>query len=260
MLNSNDSGAASLRDAVASANASGVADTIVFGDGSGSGGTNFLDAAPDIITLTSAQLDLTDSTTITGTGERLLTVSGNNTNRVFFVNNGDSAVITGMTITEGSGTTFLGGGGLLIDGGTVALTDCAISGNSGFGGGGLMAYNGTTTLTNCTVSGNSTTTNTGGGLYIRNGTATLTNFTVSGNSSLLIAGGVFSGNAATMINCIQQLRQLRRGLIRTVSSFLGQHDRRQEHSRHGPGAGAFAAGQQPDRQRPTTAPVGSAPT
>ncbi|HEX3146884.1 MAG TPA: hypothetical protein VHR66_02210 [Gemmataceae bacterium] len=44
VLNSNDTGAGSPRQAVADANANIGPDTIGFADGSGSGGTNFLDA------------------------------------------------------------------------------------------------------------------------------------------------------------------------------------------------------------------------
>src|SRR5207342_2147482 len=49
VLNTNDTGAGSLRDAVASANANVGVDTIIFGNGSGGGGTNFLDSVPDTI-------------------------------------------------------------------------------------------------------------------------------------------------------------------------------------------------------------------
>src|SRR5438094_6829098 len=58
VLNTNDSGAGSLRQAVLDANANVGVDTIVFGDGSGTGGTNFLDATPDTIVLTGGQLTL----------------------------------------------------------------------------------------------------------------------------------------------------------------------------------------------------------
>src|SRR5262245_59296459 len=101
VLNVNDSGAGSLRDAVAQANTNPGPDTIVFGDGSGGGGTNFLDATPDVITLTSGELPLTDSagTTITGSGANLLTVSGNLNSQVFNQSAGTST-LAGMTITE----------------------------------------------------------------------------------------------------------------------------------------------------------------
>lgn len=104
VLNANNSGAGSLRQAVLNANANvGVADTIVFGDGSGTGGTNFLDATPDTIFLTSGTaITFTDAalTTVVGTGEGRLTVDGSGASRVFDVNPG-AAAVSGMTITGG---------------------------------------------------------------------------------------------------------------------------------------------------------------
>src|SRR4051812_42439255 len=100
VLNSNDAGAGSLRQAVLDANANlGAADTIVFGDGSGGGGTNFLDAVPDTILLTSAAINFADTarSTIVGTGEGLLSVSGNNVNTVFTVSSAAPLVASGMT-------------------------------------------------------------------------------------------------------------------------------------------------------------------
>src|SRR5262245_4405369 len=79
VLNNLDDGSAgSLRWAVDQANASAGADTIDFGDGSASGGTNFLDSTPDTITLGGSQLELTDAatTTIGGPGANLLSISG----------------------------------------------------------------------------------------------------------------------------------------------------------------------------------------
>ena len=83
-----------------------------------------------------------------------MTVSGGGLSRVFQVDAGVTASISGLTIT--GGTTTGNGGGLYNDGGTATLTDCTVSGNSASDdGGGLYNRLGTTTLTDCTVSGNS---------------------------------------------------------------------------------------------------------
>ena len=112
---------------------------------------------PQTITLTGGQLELTDTTgptTITGPAAGLLTVSGNGPSRVFQVDGGVTASISGLTITGGNAAG--NGGGLCNNGGTLTLTDCTVSGNSASGsGGGLFNVGGTATLTDCTVSGNS---------------------------------------------------------------------------------------------------------
>jgi hypothetical protein len=91
VLNTNDTGAGSLRDVVAQANANAGADDIVFNTNPGLG-TDFDDATPDTIVLTSGEITFTDSatTTLIGTGANRLSVSGNNASRVFLMNPGAS--------------------------------------------------------------------------------------------------------------------------------------------------------------------------
>src|SRR5690348_11524039 len=70
----NDSGAGSLRDAITQANDHAGADTIIF--------------AEDIrgkITLTSGQIQITDTLTIRGPGAGALTLDGNLQSRIFSV-------------------------------------------------------------------------------------------------------------------------------------------------------------------------------
>ena len=110
VLNTNDSGAGSLRAAVLQANTDGGGDTINFSN---------LFNTPQTITLTSGQLLLTGTatTTISGPGANLLSVNGNNASRVFAVYGG-SAALSGLTITGGSADR---GGGLRNIGGTLSL-------------------------------------------------------------------------------------------------------------------------------------------
>ena len=82
-----------------------------------------------------------------------MTVNGDGASRVFQVDGGVTASISGLTITGGNAGNGDGGG--LLNYGTTTLTNCTISGNSANDGGGLNNRGGTATLTNCTVSGNS---------------------------------------------------------------------------------------------------------
>jgi hypothetical protein len=59
---------------------------------------------PATITLTQGQLELSNTgtaITIDGPGAGLLSISGNNANRVLLVDNGVTAVPSGLTITGG---------------------------------------------------------------------------------------------------------------------------------------------------------------
>ena len=85
---------------------------------------------PQTITLNGTQLELSDTTgteTITGPAAGV-TVSGGGKSRVFQVDSGVTASISGMTITGGKTTG--NGGGLSNNGGNVTLTNCTVSGNS----------------------------------------------------------------------------------------------------------------------------------
>src|SRR5262245_7719977 len=82
VLNTNDSGVGSLRDAVASANANAQADTIQFASG--------FFSVPRTITLSSGAITFagdTALTTVTGPAAGV-SVSGGNTQQVFWVNAG----------------------------------------------------------------------------------------------------------------------------------------------------------------------------
>ena len=205
------------------------ADTIQFDPTLFSGG-------PQTITLTLGQLPVTAAVTITGPGANLLTIDGNNTSRIFNVNddNGDTAIrvaISGLTLTRGAGQSQSGGaisnaedlaltnstlsgnkaflGGGISNSGTLTLTNSTLSGNGalfsfpGYGsdGGGIFNYvGGTLTLTNSTLSGNSAS-GSGGGIF-NNGTATLTNSTLSGNTAGVNGGGITNYGSATLNNTI----------------------------------------------------------
>jgi hypothetical protein len=184
VLNLNDSGPGSLRQAVLDANAHPGADTI-----------NFAQGLHGTIKLTSGELSVTDSVTINGPGADKLSVSGNDASRVFETAAGINVTISGLTITHGKAPDQ--GGGILNDGANLTLSGDVLSQNVAFEsatdaalGGGLRSLDGTLTITGCTITGNRALGGTGpsafgdahgGGLYILAGSATIRNSTISGN-------------------------------------------------------------------------------
>jgi len=178
VINTNDSGAGSLRQALADTN---DGDTIDF-------------AVTGTITLTTDELLVDKSITISGPGSDNLTVDGNHASRVFHVSSGVTATVAGLSITNG-GEVPGAGGGIYNDHSTLAIDHCTVSGNHGSVGGGVYndGYSGTATLTvtNSTFSGNSVaapySVGSGGGIY-NNGSY--------GSATLTVANSTFSGNSA----------------------------------------------------------------
>ncbi len=188
--------AGTLRYAIAEANAATSPSAIEFELGSG----------PATITLLQGQLELSnasDATTIyEGPGQEGVTISGNNASRVFQVDLGVTASISGLTLTGGNAGTDGYGGGLANYGGNVTLTNCTLSGNSATYGGGVASTGGSTlTLTNCTVSGN--TASKAGGVDLTNGAlGMLSNCTIAGNYAYSSSGGVNGFDAtASLTDC-----------------------------------------------------------
>ncbi len=123
VTNLHDSGAGSLRAAVAAADSTSAA--VI----------NFAPSLHGTIGLTSGELDLTGNMTIAGPNPAKLTVSGSNLSRVFDVAPGVTATISGLTIANGSAMsttdpTQQGGGGVLNEAGaTLYLTNDVFASN-----------------------------------------------------------------------------------------------------------------------------------
>src|SRR5438270_1120640 len=149
VTNTNDSGPGSLRQALADAN---NGDTINF-------------AVTGTIGLTSDELLVTRSITISGPGAENLAVNGNAKSRVFHIVSGQTVTISGLTITNGHVSDS--GGGIYNDHAVLTLNDCTISDNSATGniGGGIHndgkdVGHATLQINNCLITNNS-----GGGIY-----------------------------------------------------------------------------------------------
>ena len=199
VLNTNDSGPDSLRQAMLGAS---PGDTILFQQG-----------LTGTIALSST-LAITENLTIEGPGSGALTISGQNTIQDFSVSNGVSATISGVSIANG----YAAVGGGIFNAGNLVVNDCAISGNSAvIGGGGILndgAYNAVTgrlngysalpTLTLIDSDISSNTAQAGGGVFNNGGTMTVSNSTFSDNSANTgnhasgTGGGIFNAYGGTM--------------------------------------------------------------
>jgi hypothetical protein len=182
-----DNGAGSLRDAVVAAAPGDVIDFAVAG----------------AILLTSGEILINKSLTITGPGARQLTVSGNVTSRVFRVAVGNVVGISGLTLADGRDPVF---GGAVTNSGSLSLVGVTIRDS---GEAGVHNESGFLSLTDCTIRDNFAVqlNGSGGGIMNRGGTLVVTNSTVSGNTSDTGFGGggilnfSFPGPAtATIVN------------------------------------------------------------
>jgi hypothetical protein len=207
--NTNDSGAGSLRQALLDANAAPGADMVTFN----------LNGCPCTIILTTGALPvITGELAITGPGASLLTISGNDTTRIFAVGAGAIVQLDGLGIAHG--IEGLASGGALLNSGTLTVTNSTFSNNTAGGGlgggsGGAIFNDGTLTITNSAFASNRVGGFGGGsgGAIANNGSLTVTNSTFSGNGAsgessaaggaisnvgtLTVASTTFSANSVT---------------------------------------------------------------
>ena len=183
VANTNDNGPGSLRQALADAN---DGDTIDF-DPSLKGQT---------IALTSAELVINKSITISGRGPNLLAVSRAQNApafRIFDLMPGRSVTIQGLMIRNGLAPDFGCGGGILHQGSLLSLINCTVSDNrtDGTGGGICVDPNATLTIDSSTLSGNYA--GDYGGSIANSGTLIVNNSTLSGNRGEFAAGAILNG-------------------------------------------------------------------
>ena len=224
VTNTNDSGPGSLRQALGDTN---DGDTINF-------------SVTGTIGLTSGELLVNKSITISGPGAEILGVNGNATFRVFHIAPGKIVTISRLTIANGRAFGFYPdneGAGVLNQYATVTLDNCTISENvaendgggicnDGTGGAAIMGISNSTVsnnfapygggicndgrmkgatllqISNTTLSNNSAGSDAGAILNIADtkGTATLSNCTISGNSAQFYGGGIHNVAGLTLSN------------------------------------------------------------
>jgi hypothetical protein len=214
VTNTNDSGPGSLRQALVDAN---DGDTINFDPV----------LVGQSITLTSAELVIDNSITISGPGLDFLSVRATNQFfRIFHVMPGHAVTIDGLTI--GPNSYCDSGCGIFNDQATLTVSNCAVHGNTARDGAAGILSGGSVTIMNSSVTGNTVLYSgsgagivSGGSLTIMNsrisgnfagkgifngggiaasGTVTISNSTISGNSVTVSGGGIYNTGAATITN------------------------------------------------------------
>ncbi len=195
VTNGNDSGPGSLRQALADAN---DGDTINF------------DASVGTVILTTAELAIDKSVTLSGAPQMVTVVRSSQTEfRIFHVMPGHSVEINGLTISGGH-ITGDNGGGILNDNSTLTIAHCTVNGNAivsasfanNFGGG--IHNSGTMTLdqvivnnNNAFFSGQGTGVPSGGGIS-NTGTMIIIAGTVQSNMGFWSAGGIYNTGMMTI--------------------------------------------------------------
>jgi predicted outer membrane repeat protein len=216
-----DNDLCTLREAITNANSD--SDTTL-GDCAAGSGTDIISfSVTGTITLVSGQLEIDSDLSISGPGADMLTISGNDSTRVFKVEVAE-VNLSGLTISNGatgqigdenggginnagsltvSDSSFSdnragGSGGAIYNEGTLIVTNSAFLTNSAHLSGGAIHNSGTLDVTNSTFWGNSG--DGGGAIYSAGPAATITNSTISGNSSLDFFGAAIFGQSEIILS------------------------------------------------------------
>lgn len=208
-----DNGKGSLRQAIARANSLEGTDIIKFSR----------NLKGSTITLTSGELSITDSVTLKGLGAEWLKISGNDSSRIFNIDDGSDQIlevlISDLTLTEGRTTgseDFAARGGAIFNANeTLTLINTSITGSTAqgasvdfydyyndttwSGGGAIYNSSGNLTIINSVISGNTAKGGTsyqqyqylyaggsasGGGIFNATGNLSVTNSIISGNTAI----------------------------------------------------------------------------
>lgn len=174
VTNTNDGGTGSLRHALAIAN---DGDTITF-------------AVTGSIVLTTGELVVNKSVTISGPRAANVIVDGNGSSRVFHIVSDQTVSISDLTVRNGFATAN-DGGGIYNDHATLTLNNCTMTANAAGYGGAIynngLAGSATLEINNSDIHDN-TAAHTGGSIYNDGGE--------SGNASLTISNSILNSNSA----------------------------------------------------------------
>jgi hypothetical protein len=180
-----DSGAGSLRNAIATATAG---DTIEFNMSPGH--------VTSPITLTSGELDITQNLKIVGPGPSSLTISGNSASTIFSVADGVDLTISGLTLANGKSASSAGA---IYNLGHLTLTDDVLSNNTGALAGGIFSESGSLSMSDCTSTLNSANSASGGGIYVLSSAVTIKNSTFDSDNATFFGGAIFNNAGAVSL-------------------------------------------------------------
>lgn len=185
VTNTNDSGAGSLRQAIADVDAGG---TIEFA--AGVSGTIVL----------SGELVINKSLTINGPSADVLTISGNNESQVFYIT-GNNVALSGLTVTDGYHD-CCGGGIHWASNGMLTIDNCAFFHNKSPHGGAVRLDGGVVLVNNSTFLEN-TAEDGGGALRLEEVTLIATNSTFYSNIAERRGGAILASEeaGANISNC-----------------------------------------------------------
>ena len=188
VTNTNDSGPGSLRQALADAQ---DGDTINF------------DPSVNTVTLTTAELVITKSITISASPQMVTVQRSSQTEfRIFHVMPGHSVEIDGLTISGGH-ITGDNGGGILNDNSTLTIAHCTVSGNaivspsSGNNFGGGIHNSGTMTLNQVIVNNNNA-------IFCGCGTGLPSGGGISNTGTMIIIAGTVQSNGGGLLGLVRR--------------------------------------------------------
>jgi len=183
VVNTFDTGAGSLKDAITLANTTAGNDQIIFNLTGTTPYTITLGLAlPTIVSASTAIVTggTAGTLTITGLGASSLTINGNNGNfSIFSIASGGDLSISGVTI---SGAQTSSQGGAFNNSGTLNIANSTISGNTAGTGGGGIFNSGTLNIANSIINSTSE------GDYAGTGTVTLIGSSINANNLVTQSG------------------------------------------------------------------------
>ncbi|MEO8033044.1 MAG: Calx-beta domain-containing protein [Acidobacteriota bacterium] len=178
VVNPNDAGPGSLRQAALDANATAGPDVITF--------------APTVtgtITLTSGPIKLYEAVNVQGPGQAALTVDGNSSSAVFYIYAAVPTVTTISNLTVAHGLHYLGGaimagGNVTLDHVTVTTSQALLGGGVAFGGIGELH------VLNSTITGNTALVGGAIGFYSSGPGSLIQDSVISANTAYYQGGGI----------------------------------------------------------------------